>query len=128
MKSKSTILPAVLLSLAAFSNCGAPARAQRGGPARTQMGEPVRIQLEEKDISWYISHAPFRMPVIAAPVIADRRCSVLDYGAVGNGQTLNTASFEKAIAACSAAGGGKVIVPEGLWLTGPIALRSNIDL
>src|SRR5262249_227958 len=40
----------------------------------------------------------------------------------------NTAAFAKAIEACAAAGGGRVVVPEGRWLTGPIHLRSNIEL
>ena len=68
------------------------------------------------------------MQPVAAPVIPDRAFSILDYGAVGDGQTLNTAAFEKAIGACAAAGGGRLTVPAGLWLTGPIALKSNIDL
>jgi polygalacturonase len=46
---------------------------------------------------------------------------------VGDGQTLNTAAFEKAIQVCVAAGGGKVVVPAGSWLTGPIQLQSHID-
>src|SRR5271157_629079 len=50
------------------------------------------------------------------------------YGAVGNGTSLDTASFEKAIDAASAAGGGTVFVPAGTYLTGTIRLRDNITL
>ncbi|MDB5011006.1 MAG: glycoside hydrolase family 28 protein, partial [Mucilaginibacter sp.] len=45
-----------------------------------------------------------------------------------DGQTLNTVSIEKAINACNAAGGGTVLIPQGLWLTGPIELKSNVNL
>jgi polygalacturonase len=41
---------------------------------------------------------------------------------------LNTSAFAKAIAACAEAGGGQVLVPAGIWLTGPIQLKSNINL
>ncbi len=50
------------------------------------------------------------------------------YGATGNGRTDNTAAFQKAIAACNAAGGGHVIVPAGTYVTGAIYLKSNVDL
>jgi len=81
-----------------------------------------------KNSDWYISQAPFKMPKVIVPFFRDKSFSIKDYGAVGNGQTLNTRAFEKAIDACSAAGGGKVIVPAGLWLTGPIQLKSNVNL
>jgi polygalacturonase len=85
-------------------------------------------QEPEKTISYYVEHAPFPMQAPELPVIPSRNFSLRDYGAVGDGQTLNTGAFEKAIAACSAAGGGHVIVPAGAWLTGPIELTSNLDL
>ncbi|RZK24131.1 MAG: glycoside hydrolase family 28 protein, partial [Hymenobacter sp.] len=50
------------------------------------------------------------------------------YGAVADGQALNTGAFQKAIAACAAKGGGTVLVPAGLWLTGPIVLQNNVNL
>jgi len=39
-----------------------------------------------------------------------------------------TQAFQRAVAACHAAGGGRVIVPRGRWITGPIVLRSNVEL
>ncbi|MBQ9604139.1 MAG: glycoside hydrolase family 28 protein, partial [Firmicutes bacterium] len=53
---------------------------------------------------------------------------ITSYGAVGDGRTKNTEAFAKAIADCNANGGGRVVVPAGMWLTGPIELKSNIDL
>jgi polygalacturonase len=54
--------------------------------------------------------------------------NVTSYGAVGDGATDCTAAFAAAIAACSAAGGGTVLVPAGKFVSGSIVLKSNITL
>jgi polygalacturonase len=54
--------------------------------------------------------------------------NVLDYGAVGNGQTLNTTAIQSTIEACSQSGGGTVYIPAGVYLTGSIFLKSNLTL
>lgn len=54
--------------------------------------------------------------------------NITKYGAVPDGYTLNTKSIQKAIDECSAKGGGKVFIPNGLWLTGPIVLKPNVNL
>src|SRR5690349_15927728 len=54
--------------------------------------------------------------------------NIVDFGAVGDGVTKNSAAFAKAIDAASRAGGGRVLVPKGTFLTGPILLKSHIDL
>ena len=51
-----------------------------------------------------------------------------DFGARGDGRADDTGAFRDAIAACSASGGGQVTVPAGVWLTGAIRLRSNVNL
>ena len=76
----------------------------------------------------YTQNLPFAMPEVKAPVIPDRQVNLKDFGAVDDGITLNTKAFEKAIAALSKQGGGHLIVPQGVWFTGPIVLKSNIDL
>ena len=53
---------------------------------------------------------------------------ITNYGAVGNAITLNTDAIQKAIDACYKSGGGKVIIPSGIFLTGTIALNDNITL
>lgn len=87
-----------------------------------------KIIAQEKNFAWYSTNAPFKMPAVVVPEFQNKSFSIQDYGAVSDGQTLNTNAFEKAINACTSAGGGKVIVPAGLWLTGPIQLKSNVDL
>ncbi len=53
---------------------------------------------------------------------------ITDFGAVNDGVTLNTEFINRTIDECSNAGGGKVIIPAGVWVTGPIQLRSNVNL
>ncbi|HET6558735.1 MAG TPA: glycosyl hydrolase family 28 protein [Prolixibacteraceae bacterium] len=53
--------------------------------------------------------------------------NILDYGAVGDGKTLTTASIQKAIDACAANGGGLVTVPKGEFLIGTLNLASNVE-
>ena len=76
----------------------------------------------------YTSGLPFRMTEVQAPVIPANQVSLSDYGAKGDGLALCTEAFQKAIADLSGRGGGHLNVPQGVWLTGPIKLQSNIDL
>ncbi|SHL77732.1 glycosyl hydrolase family 28 protein [Hymenobacter psychrotolerans] len=69
----------------------------------------------------------FDLPVVLQPVFRKDTFNIVKYGAVADGQTLNTDAFRKAIEACSQQG-GVVLVPRGLWLTGPIQLKSNVNL
>ncbi len=70
----------------------------------------------------------FDMPRVKETSFPDFERSVLEYGAVGDGITKNSEAFKAAIEEVSEKGGGKVIVPRGLWLTGPITLLSNVNL
>ena len=71
---------------------------------------------------------PFEMPAVPRPAIPARTVSVVDFGGVGDGHALNTSAFAAAIETLSARGGGRVEVPEGVWYTGPIVLKDNIEL
>lgn len=71
---------------------------------------------------------PFKMPVIQRPVFPDNKVSITDFGGVADGITLNTEAFAKAIDALSKKGGGTLFVPSGVWYTGPIVFKSNINL
>ena len=61
------------------------------------------------------------------PKIPPTKINLADYG-TGDGTTLNTDAFEKALVALAAKGGGQLIVPPGIWLTGPIRFRSHTEL
>ncbi len=54
--------------------------------------------------------------------------NISKFGAVADGLTLNTQAINSAIDVCNKNGGGVVVVPEGLWLTGPVILKSNVNL
>ncbi len=90
------------------------------------MAQPGNDELKS-EISKYTSNLPFAMTPIKLPEIPERVFNIISYGAVGDGATMNTVAFMKTIEACAEAGGGTVLVPPGLWLTGPIELKSNIN-
>ncbi len=71
---------------------------------------------------------PFDMPKIEKPVFPDNQLSILDFGGIPDGITLNSLAFKEAIETLSAKGGGVLNVPQGIWYTGPIELKSNINL
>ncbi|WP_199120349.1 glycoside hydrolase family 28 protein [Pedobacter sp. ASV28] len=68
------------------------------------------------------------LPKAVVPTFKTDTFNIVQFGAKPDGQTLNTNSINKAIAACSRNGGGVVMVPGGLWLTGPVVLQSNVNL
>jgi len=72
--------------------------------------------------------APFAMPQFKRPTFGSRTFDIRDYGAVEGGKVKNTKAIKKAVAAASEAGGGKVLIPAGKWLTGAIHLESNVNL
>ena len=65
---------------------------------------------------------------ISIPVFQAQTYNIVDYGAKGDSTTLNTISINKAIHDCNQKGGGTVIVPPGIFLTGAIHLLSNVNL
>ena len=81
-----------------------------------------------QDYSKYYQNLPTQMAQVKAPVIPDNSVTLTEVGGVGDGVTLNTEAFKKGISKLSKLGGGHLNVPAGIWLTGPIMLKSNIDL
>lgn len=71
---------------------------------------------------------PFKMPEVATPSIPDYSVNITDFGAVGDGKTLCTDAFSKAMKHLSSKGGGRIIVPAGIWFTGPIEFENNCEL
>ena len=86
-----------------------------------------RIQLAVPALVFAVSGSLFAQSP-AFPVIPTNKFSVTQYGAVGDGKTMNTAAIQKTIDAAAKSGGGIVSVPEGRFLTGPFILASHINL
>jgi DNA sulfur modification protein DndE len=106
--TRFSLLPGALLALAALHAAPALAQANRSAPA--------------------FAPAPPTLPAVRQVRFKADTFNIQKYGAVADGQLLNTQAFQKAIAACAQGGGGTVLVPAGLWLTGPIALQNNVNL
>jgi polygalacturonase len=70
----------------------------------------------------------FKMPAVAEPRIPARTARVSDFGALPDGRTLCTDAIAKGIDALAQQGGGRLVFPAGVWLTGPIVMRSHIAL
>ena len=68
------------------------------------------------------------MEKVARPVIPSYEVCITDFGGVGDGVTLNSDAFAEAIDHLASRGGGHLVVPQGIWLTGPVTLKDNIDL
>ena len=71
---------------------------------------------------------PFEMPKVQQPAFPAYEVNIEKFGAKGDGLFLNTKAINDAIKDVNQHGGGKVIIPEGIWLTGPIELLSNVNL
>jgi polygalacturonase len=71
---------------------------------------------------------PLILKQIVAPAFPARDFVITNFGAVAGGQEDCTAAIAKAIDACAKAGGGRVVVPAGDYLTGPIHLKSGVNL
>lgn len=80
------------------------------------------------DLSVYQKDLPFEMPTLARPVFSEKNYCITEFGGVGDGQFDNTEAFATAMKAVNEKGGGHLVVPRGVWLTGPITFESNIDL
>ncbi len=77
--------------------------------------------------AWKKSY-PSLLGSIVAPGFRDAAYNIASYGAVGDSVTLNHEIINSTIDLCSREGGGTVEIPAGVWLTGPIVLKSNVNL
>ncbi|HEV7406239.1 MAG TPA: pectinesterase family protein [Chthoniobacteraceae bacterium] len=111
-----------------------------GHPLDTSKRDPASKQLAPQQAAAYtatggsIAEAPSNagenagtiITRIKPPQFAARDFSITDFGAAA--ETDCTGAIAKAIAACHSAGGGRVVIPRGVWLTGAIHLQSNVNL
>jgi polygalacturonase len=91
------------------------------------MGAALSLSAQSKYDHYYVD-LPIEIEHVQEVKFPSTSVNIAQYGAVPDGKTLCTDAFEAAIKAVSEQGGGHVIVPRGVWKTGPIVLRSNIDL
>jgi hypothetical protein len=78
---------------------------------------------------WCVVHTMFFFMAAQASVAGTSGVfNVRDYGAAGNGETLDTPAINKAIQQCAAAGGGQVLLPPGRYLSGTVHLKSHVTL
>jgi polygalacturonase len=90
--------------------------------------QQTNVEQQDDSLGFMYENVEFDMPKVKETSFPDYAVSIADFGAVGDGLTSNTKAFSDAINNVSEKGGGKVSVPRGLWLTGPIQLKSNINL
>lgn len=76
----------------------------------------------------FINHFKVKMPIIKTPFFKKDTFDIKKFGAKADGIFLNTKSINDAITACSNKGGGVVLIKGGLWLSGPIEMKSNVNL
>jgi polygalacturonase len=86
------------------------------------------VQLSAQDKKSEMIYSWTNLPVVTQPTFRKDTFSIIRYGAISDGTTLNTKSINEAISTCSEKGGGVVVVPGGLWLTGPLEMKSNVNL
>jgi polygalacturonase len=101
----------LLFALASFIGCGQ----KLSKTAATNIDDP-----------WTV--VPQILQQIEPPTFPNKDYDITFFGAVGDGKTNSTQAFKKAIAECNKNGGGRVVVPTGNFLTGPIHLKSNVNL
>ncbi len=70
----------------------------------------------------------YELPKTVEPVFRKDTFNIVRFGAKADGLTINSKAINQAIDACTKAGGGTVLIPKGLWLTGPVVLQSNVNL
>lgn len=80
------------------------------------------------EFDYLFDNLPFEMEVVSRPDIPGRSVNITDFGGSGDGIAMNTDAFREAVDYLHSKGGGHLVVPEGIWLTGPITLKDNIDL
>lgn len=82
----------------------------------------------QQEIDRLIAGSPLDMPAVTLPAIPDRTYCVTDFGAANDGSALCTEAIQNAIDKATAEGGGTVLIPAGVYSTGPIELKSNVRL
>ncbi len=86
------------------------------------------LAADAQEYTKYYQDLPVQVAQVSRPVIPANEVSLTEVGGVADGITLNTEAFAKGISKLTKQGGGRLTVPAGVWLTGPIMLKDNIEL
>lgn len=108
-----------------FTVYGAKLMAGLAADGLVSTGNPLRNFLKKTEFN---DKYAYELPLTYRPVFRKDTFNIARYGAKADGLTVNTKSINQAIELCNAAGGGTVFVPKGLWVTGPIVLKNNVNL
>jgi DNA sulfur modification protein DndE len=108
-----------------FSEYGAQSMASLVCQAIKDQDLPLAKYLAPSDFKEKFA---FELPKIYTPHFKKDTFNILNYGAIPDGLTLNSAAINKTIGECAKNGGGTVVVPRGSFVTGPIVMKSNINL
>lgn len=108
-----------------FTYYGAKLMAGLAADGLVSTGNPLRNFLKKTEFN---DKYAYELPLTYRPVFRKDTFNIARYGAKPDGLTVNTKAINQTIELCNAAGGGTVFVPKGLWVTGPIVLKSNVNL
>lgn len=108
-----------------FTAYGARLMANLAADGLVITGNPLRNFLKKTEFN---DKYAYELPLTYRPVFRKDTFNIVRYGAKADGLTVNTKAINQAIELCNAAGGGTVFVPKGLWVTGPIVLKNNVNL
>lgn len=108
-----------------FTRYGAELMASAACEGLIETSHPLRSFLKKSVFDEKYAH---ELPKIYQPVFRKDTFDISRYGAKSDGISLNTQAINQAIEMANQAGGGVVLVPRGLWLTGPIVLKSHVNL
>lgn len=108
-----------------FSVYGASWMAQAVASAIFDSNEALRSFLKKSAFS---QKYQYELPLVAGTAFKLDTFSIVRYGAISSPSQLNTTAIQQAIDVCHEQGGGVVHLPAGFWLSGPIVLKSNVNL
>ena len=108
-----------------FTTYGARLMANLVADGIVIIGNPLRNFLKKTEFN---DKYAYELPLTYRPVFRKDTFNIVRYGAKADGLTVNTKAINQAIELCNTAGGGTVIIQKGLWVTGPIVLKNNVNL
>jgi DNA sulfur modification protein DndE len=108
-----------------FTAYGARLMANLAADGLVITGNPLRNFLKKTEFN---DKYAYELPLTYRPVFRKDTFNIVRYGAKADGLSVNTKAINQAIELCNAAGGGTVFIQKGLWVTGPIVLKNNVNL